>query len=153
MWLAVPLPIRQKIAADFNLTRSGETEVFDNKVMCDGYTDNDLMKITEEGLDERLLKTQKTLPQEFMKKWEYYVADMGEEPVQYSTDEALDEGIKKGLNDREIEQAKEIAEEVIAEKEHRIVSKKVLQEIAKSKEPKKMGRPKGSKSKVVKKKR
>lgn len=135
MWLALPLSTRQKIANDFNLTKTGQVEVVNDKVYCDGYTDNDLMKITEEGLRERLKRAQKTLPKEFKKVWDYYVADMSEEEIKYSTDEKLNEGIAKSLGAGE--------KEVPVEKEHIPISTETIKKMI---EPKKIGRLKGSKN-------
>jgi hypothetical protein len=130
IWLAIDQQTKEKIAKDFELRRSGETEVVDNRVISDGYTDQDLMAITEEGLNERLKKTQNTLPQGFMKKWEYYVSDMRGDEVRYSNNEGLNKGLKLSLDN--LNEAKEKAKEIIKAIENK---------------PKKGGRPKGSKNK------
>jgi hypothetical protein len=145
IWLSLPATTRGRIAKDFGLRRSGETEVADNRVLSDGYDDKDLMEITQEKLEERVGRTQKTLPKDFFKLWEYYVSDISEEEIKYSTDNNLNEGLKAEQN------LKTKVEEIIDDKEHKIVSKEVLKKIVESKQPKKkMGRPKGSKTKVDK---
>lgn len=152
MWLALPHKTREKIAEDFGLKRTTGSVVVDGRVECDGFTDESLMAITEEGLNERLKRTQKSLPKEFMKKWEYYVADMSDEEVKYSDNEELNEAVKVSME-------KEKPTELLTDKETHSIIKKVISkenanEILKRLQDKpknKGGRPKGSKSKVVKK--
>jgi len=45
-WLELPLQTRVKLASDFNLTRSGNSEVVDHRVVSDGYLFQDLSKIS-----------------------------------------------------------------------------------------------------------
>ena len=45
-WLELPLSTRVKLASDFNLMRSGNSEVVDHRVVSDGYLYNDLSKIS-----------------------------------------------------------------------------------------------------------
>jgi DNA-directed RNA polymerase subunit H (RpoH/RPB5) len=178
MWLALPHKTREKIAKDFGLKRTTGAVVVDGRVECDGFTDESLMAITEEGLNERLKRTQKSLPKEFMKKWEYYVADMSEEEVKYSNNEELNGVISESINttdkideltekkanefidgfknlaDKEaLEMLKKITEKETP-KPHSVIPKENAKEILRrlqSKPKNKGGRPKGSKSKVVKK--
>ena len=53
-WLSLPIEVRAKLIEIFHLTRSGFTEVVDGKVTSDGYTHEDLAKITLEQLQEIL---------------------------------------------------------------------------------------------------
>lgn len=45
-WLELPLSTRVKLASDFNLMRSGNSEVVDHRVVSDGYLFHDLSKIS-----------------------------------------------------------------------------------------------------------
>lgn len=47
-WLELPQSTRVKLASDFNLVRSGSSEVIDHRVVSDGYTFRDLQKISVE---------------------------------------------------------------------------------------------------------
>lgn len=49
-WLELPLSTRVKLASDFNLMRSGNSEVVDHRVVSDGYRYTDLSKISVELL-------------------------------------------------------------------------------------------------------
>lgn len=53
-WLELPLSTRVKLASDFNLMRSGNSEVVDHRVVSDGYLYNDLSKISVELLRSHL---------------------------------------------------------------------------------------------------
>lgn len=53
-WLNLPIEVRVKLIEVFHLTRSGFTEVVDGRVTSDGYTHEDLAKITLEKLQEIL---------------------------------------------------------------------------------------------------
>lgn len=53
-WLELPQSTRVKLASDFNLTRSGNTEVVDHVVMTDGYTHQDLSRISISTIESHL---------------------------------------------------------------------------------------------------
>lgn len=50
IWLQLKPETRAIIAKTFEISKSGNTEVVDNRVVSDGYTVNDLMGITIEKL-------------------------------------------------------------------------------------------------------
>lgn len=151
LWLSLDHETRQAIAKDFGMAKTEPTEVVDNKVVSDGYSDKSLMMITEEKLDEKLLRTQSVLPQGFMKKWEYYVADirmsLGKEDIKYSDNEGLNDAIKNEA-ERISYEDKNIADGLNnpMTAEHTL-SEEIGVIPPKTKQPKKMGRPKGSKKK------
>jgi hypothetical protein len=66
IWLALPQEKRAEIAHKLGLTKSGNVEVTDNQVICDGYTVNDLMGITVEKLQEVLQSKEA----DFFKLWD-----------------------------------------------------------------------------------
>lgn len=53
-WLELPLSTRVKLASDFNLTRSGNSEVMDHRVISDGYVFHDLSKISVDLIRSQL---------------------------------------------------------------------------------------------------
>jgi len=53
-WMDLPLEVRAKIIKDFNLERTGKAGIAGNKIVSDGYTQNDISKIN-------LLNLQKVL--------------------------------------------------------------------------------------------
>lgn len=54
-WLSLPLPTRNKIAQEFNITKKGSTEVVANVVKSDGYMIQDVEgALTVERLQEYL---------------------------------------------------------------------------------------------------
>lgn len=53
-WLELPLSTRVKLASDFNLMRSGNSEVVDHRVVSDGYLFHDLSKISVDLLRSHL---------------------------------------------------------------------------------------------------
>lgn len=53
-WLQLPQHIRSRMIEVFELPRSARTEVFNNIVMCDGYTHEDLKNITIEKMQKFL---------------------------------------------------------------------------------------------------
>jgi hypothetical protein len=134
IWLSLDHETRRAIAKDFGMAKTEPVEVVDGKVISDGYSDKSLMTITEKELDKRLLRTQSVLPQEFMNKWEYYVADikmsLGKEEIKYSDNEGLNDAIKS-------------TEKVVLDKLEDDVNPPKIE----TDKPKKMGRPKGSKNK------
>lgn len=53
-WLALPIEVRTRLKAIFNIPRSKGTELLDNKVVSDGHTHPDLARITLEAMKEYL---------------------------------------------------------------------------------------------------
>jgi hypothetical protein len=53
-WLELPQSTRVKLASDFNLTRSGNTEVADHVVLTDGYLYTDLSRISIALIESKL---------------------------------------------------------------------------------------------------
>jgi len=53
-WMDLPLEVRAKIIKDFKLERTGKAGIANNKIVSDGYTQNDISKIN-------LLNLQKVL--------------------------------------------------------------------------------------------
>lgn len=49
-WVTLPAEVREKLAQEFGLHKSAGVEVVDGVVVCDGYTNEDLMAITKEML-------------------------------------------------------------------------------------------------------
>ena len=41
-WCSLPLSVRHKLAAQFNIPKKGPTEVFDNQIKSDGYAIKDI---------------------------------------------------------------------------------------------------------------
>lgn len=151
IWLSLDHETRRAIAKDFGMAKTEPVEVVDGKVISDGYSDKSLMTITEKELDKRLLRTQSVLPQEFMNKWEYYVADikmsLGKEDIKYSDNEGLNDAIKNEA-ERISYEDKNIADGLNNPMTAEHTSSEEIGVIPpKSKQPKKMGRPKGSKKK------
>lgn len=58
-WLTLPLEVRHRIAETFKVPRSKGTTVVGNVVQSDGYTFEDLAKITVEGMQD-FLKSDET---------------------------------------------------------------------------------------------
>lgn len=56
-WVSLPLETRLKLVDIFDIPRSGNTEVEDNKIITDGYTHQDLAHITIEKMQGFLLDT------------------------------------------------------------------------------------------------
>jgi hypothetical protein len=51
-WMHVPRETREKIATDFNVGRSGVTEIRDSEVITDGRSREDLSILTAEAMSE-----------------------------------------------------------------------------------------------------
>lgn len=49
-WVQLPIEVRAKLAEKFNIPRSGYTHVVGNKVETDGYTNENLAKMSIEAL-------------------------------------------------------------------------------------------------------
>lgn len=131
MWLGLPVITRQKIAEDWEMNMSGNIEVVDNNVISDGYTDKDLMVITEEGLRERVGRGGNAVPKDFTKLWEYYVSDISEENIKYSNDEKLNTILNKQLK-------KDLLTELDEQPKFKITrTQKQAEAIRKTSEPKK----------------
>ena len=69
MWLALSKEMRAQLAKDFNLVQSGGCEVFDNEVISDGYTINDLL-----GINRKTMETYVGSKEEWIKLWELTVS-------------------------------------------------------------------------------
>ena len=52
MWMDVPYELRQQLIKDFNLVRTGGTEVINNEIVTDGYRVTDLERINKESMAE-----------------------------------------------------------------------------------------------------
>lgn len=53
-WLELPQITRVKLASDFNLTRSGGSEVINHVLVSDGFTYSDLSKLSLDAIKWRL---------------------------------------------------------------------------------------------------
>jgi len=53
-WVLIPFDTRSKIVELFSIPRTGTTYCIDNDIVSDGYTDDDLVSITIERLQEIL---------------------------------------------------------------------------------------------------
>lgn len=69
LWMLVPREERAVIARDFDIVATGVTEVRDQTVLSDGFTYDDLGKLTVEAMSEYVGSTE-TLP----RLWELTVA-------------------------------------------------------------------------------
>jgi len=54
-WLQVPVEARQKLAVQFNLGKSGFSNVVNNVVVSDGHTDLDLSDLTVDKLQDYIV--------------------------------------------------------------------------------------------------
>lgn len=49
-WMDLPLEVRAKIIKDFNLVKTGKAGIANNKIVSDGYTQNDILKVSLQNL-------------------------------------------------------------------------------------------------------
>lgn len=52
VWMMLSREVRQQLITDFDLSRNGVTEVIDDRVITDGYNNDDLKVITLERMAE-----------------------------------------------------------------------------------------------------
>lgn len=50
MWMSLPRDIRHQLVKDFNIPRTGASEVRDEHVITDGHTNSDLTVFTKESM-------------------------------------------------------------------------------------------------------
>lgn len=69
IWMSTPKPVRNHLVQVFDLVRTGVTEIRDQDVVSDGYTIDDLKKITLEAMCEYIGSTET-----FARAWEITVS-------------------------------------------------------------------------------
>jgi hypothetical protein len=58
MWIKLPLDVKNRIAEIFHVQKTGYSHVFDNKIVADGYTEEELSKINVSTMREYLVNRQ-----------------------------------------------------------------------------------------------
>lgn len=53
-WMEIPKEVRERIAKDFNLPKTGRLGIAGNKIISDGYTQDDIKKVTLQNLQTLL---------------------------------------------------------------------------------------------------
>ena len=69
VWMQAPQALRNQIALDFGLTRTGASEIYGDELIKDGFSVEDLAPLTEEAMAE-YVGSMETLP----RLWELTVA-------------------------------------------------------------------------------
>lgn len=69
LWMSQPTDVRDEIAREFDLKRTGIREVRDQDVVSDGFKQEDLNEITEERM-EKYVGSKETFP----RLWELTIA-------------------------------------------------------------------------------
>jgi hypothetical protein len=89
-WLDLPMFVRQIVAKDFKMLRSSYTHVVDNKLVSDGYTVEDLSKISIEELQKRTGSTS----DDFMKLLTQYTDAIKPPELEATGNLEIDNGTK-----------------------------------------------------------
>ena len=65
-WMLLSIPTKQKLVEVFGLIRNGFSEVRDNVVIADGYTAEDLKRMTKEVMETYIGSVEES----FLRAWE-----------------------------------------------------------------------------------
>lgn len=65
-WMLLDIQVKQKLISVFGIVKSGYSEIRDNIVVTDGYTQEDLKKITLEKMNEYIGSEETS----FLRAWE-----------------------------------------------------------------------------------
>ena len=96
-WLQIPLEIRAKLVEIFKIPRSSGTVVQDNTVLTDGYTHDDLAKLTVEILQQYTNSEEK----EFFKLINLVIENLSEKEKQRLLEQ---EALRTKLQEEELDE-------------------------------------------------
>jgi len=120
-WTELPIQIRHKIAAQFNIPKKGATEVFDNQIKSDGYLVKDIYDRLNTLSIQMYLETKET---DMSKLWTWMVEKIEGRPLtQFDIDTTAQE---QNVIHPSKPDSKEVRKELIAKNEfiHDAITKK-----------------------------